>query len=294
MKKRKILHEDHSSLLSKIVTDICLPATVFFGLSQFPIHEKQILPSLVMLFIELTTIGLAWLITSILKLPRQKQGAIIFCSAFGSSTFLGYPLIINVFPESEAALSEAVIMSEIGVGYPLFILGPLLAIYFSSSFKEEGIPWKLSLSFFKSPVFFAFIIGVAWKNMGLPGPDNFLFKPIFQLASVLKSALLPLVILSVGLMFKKIEVRKILLPIIIVVAIKLIIKPLMANYTIKALNFPDTWREIAVILDSMPSAFLGVVFIKRFGGNSELASSLLLTTTILSAVTLPVLFTLLF
>jgi predicted permease len=187
-----------------------------------------------------------------------------------------------MYPGNAQALSEAVLISEIGVGYPIFILGPVLAAYFGS--QKSG--WKASLSFFKSPVFYALIAGILWGAAGLPGKDNTFTAPLFHLADVLSGALTPVAILTVGLMLKKPSVRAILVPLAVVITIKLLIKPVAAGALASAFGFPEIWREILVILAAMPPAVLGVVFLRRYGGDASLASALLLSATILSCATL--------
>lgn len=285
LKQKNILKEEHSLTLARIVTDVFLPAVVFVSLAKQTIQLDQIEPAFAMLGLELLFIALAWFLSSMLKFTRAQQGAVVFCSAFGSSTFLGYSIVVQMFPNTPEAISEAVLISEIGVGYPIFILGPILAAHFGSK-KLHGSRWKESLVFFRSPVFFALIAGLLWSILKIPGEDSIYLAPIFRLGSVLAAALTPLAILSVGLMFKKPNVRTILIPIGIVILLKLILKPLLAGHLATWFGFPELWREILVLMAAMPSAVLGVVFLRRYGGDASLASALLLVTTLVSSLTL--------
>jgi predicted permease len=286
LRQKGTLKEEHSLILARIVTDLCLPAIIFVSLARQSIRLDQLAPPLVMLGIELTCIALAWLISVFLKFNKAQQGAIVFCSAFGSSTFLGYSIIMQMFPHMPEALSEAVLISEIGVGYPIFILGPILAAYFGSEKLDAKSQWKSSLGFFKSPVFFALIIGLLWGYYRLPGQNNAFLAPIFQLCNILASALTPLAILSVGLMFKLPNLRKILVPLTIVILLKLVSKPLIAGSLATLFGFPELWKEVLVLLAAMPPAVLGAVFLRRYGGDASLASALLLTASLVSCVTL--------
>jgi hypothetical protein len=243
-----------------------------------------------MLGLELSCITLAWIISVLLKFNRAQQGAIVFCSAFGSSTFLGYSIILQMFPHRPEAMSEAVLISEIGVGYPIFILGPILAAYFGSGAADPKQQWKAALGFLKSPVFFALILGLLWGHFQLPGQENAYLAPIFQLSHILSSALTPLAILSVGLMFKMPKPRKILAALTIVIVLKLFIKPLLANGLAIQFGFPELWKEVLVLLAAMPPAVLGAVFLRRYGGDASLASALLLTASLVSCGTLLVVF----
>jgi len=285
LKAKSILKEEHSLTLARIVTDVFLPAVVFVSIAKQTIQMDQIEPAFVMMGLELLFIALAWFLSSLLKFNRAQQGAIVFCSAFGSSTFLGYSIVLQMFPDNPEALSEAVLISEIGVGYPIFILGPILAAYFGSR-KLHSSDWKASLGFFRSPVFFALFAGLLWSILRIPGEENVYLAPIFRLGAVLAAALTPLAILSVGLMFKRPAVRSILIPLGIVIILKLLLKPLLAGHLATWFGFPELWREILVLMAAMPSAVLGVVFLRRYGGDASLASALLLVTTLVSSVTL--------
>jgi predicted permease len=283
LRRKGTLTEEHSLTLARIVTELCLPAMIFVSLARQTIRLDQIEPAMVMLGLELACIALAWIISVWLKFNKTQQGAIVFCSAFGSSTFLGYVIIMQMFPDTPQALSEAVLISEIGVGYPIFILGPILAAYFGSEKLDIKSQWKSSLVFFKSPVFFALIIGSLWGYLRLPGQNNEFMAPIFKVCNVLASALTPLAILSVGLMFKLPHLRKMIGALTIVILLKLIFKPLIAGYLATLFGFPELWKEVLVLLAAMPPAVLGAVFLRRYGGDASLASTLLLGGTMASA-----------
>ena len=286
LRRKGTLTEEHSLTLARIVTELCLPAMIFVSLARQTIRLDQIEPAMVMLGLELACIALAWIISVWLKFNKTQQGAIVFCSAFGSSTFLGYVIIMQMFPDTPQALSEAVLISEIGVGYPIFILGPILAAYFGSEKLDLKSQWKSSLVFFKSPVFFALIVGLLWGYFRLPGQNNEFLAPIFKVCNVLASALTPLAILSVGLMFKLPHLRKMIGALTIVILLKLIFKPLIAGYLATLFGFPELWKEVLVLLAAMPPAVLGAVFLRRYGGDASLASTLLLGGTMASAASL--------
>ena len=290
LRRKGTLTEEHSLTLARIVTELCLPAMIFVSLARQTIQLDQLEPAMVMLGLELACIALAWIISVWLKFNKAQQGAIVFCSAFGSSTFLGYVIILQMFPDTPQALSEAVLISEIGVGYPIFILGPILAAYFGSEKLDIKSQWKSSLVFFKSPVFFALIVGSLWGYLRLPGQNNEFMAPIFKVCNVLASALTPLAILSVGLMFKLPHLRKMIAALTIVVLLKLILKPLIAGYLATLFGFPELWKEVLVLLAAMPPAILGAVFLRRYGGDASLASTLLLGGTMASAGSLLAIF----
>jgi malate permease and related proteins len=288
MRHKGFVKEEHSLVLAKLVTELCLPAMIFITVANSKFEINQLEPAFVMLGLEVGCVALAWWVSLLLKLTPSQKGAVVLCSAFGSSTFLGYSFIMEVFPGNSEALQEAVLISEVGVGYPIFIIAPILAAKFGSNEPSHKEQWKVALSFLKSPVFFALIVGILWSVFNLPKEDNKFASPFFQLFKTLSGALTPLAILSIGLMFKIPKLKSIIIPLIVIVSIKLILKPISANFISIGLGFSQLWREILVILAAMPSAVLAVVFIRRYGSNEDasLASAVVVVVTIISVITL--------
>jgi hypothetical protein len=91
-------------------------------------------------------------------------------------------------------------------------------------------------------------------------------------------------------MFRMPHLRSIITALTIVIVIKLMIKPVLADLLATQLGFPELWKEVLVLLAAMPPAVLGAVFLRRYGGDASLASTLLLTASLVSCVTLLVVF----
>lgn len=290
MRQRGLLKQDDVGILAALVTDVALPAVIFVSLAEATITFEALKPVGLMLGGEILMLVLAWGYVLLAKMDRPRQGAVVFAATFGSSAFLGYSVIMQVYPGVHAAMKEAVLISEIGIGYPLFLLGPVLAAWFGGG--EGGLRGAVqaSMKFFVSPVFFAFVGGVVWSLAGWPGRESDIFRPLFHLCDVLGGALTPLAIICVGLMLKWPKVSHVLVPVAVVVALKLIAKPLLLGGACWALGIDKMSRDVLVILAAMPSAALGVVFLRRYGADAGLAATLVLVTTLLSCVTLLVMF----
>lgn len=87
-------------------------------------------------------------------------------------------------------------------------------------------------------------------------------------------------------MFKMPRLRQIMTALLIVVFIKLLFKPLAAGSLSVLFGFPGLWKDVLVLLAAMPPAVLGAVFLRRHGGDSSLASALLLSASLVSVATL--------
>jgi predicted permease len=98
LKRYRVMAEEQSTLFSKLLTQIVLPAMSFVQLSMHAIAPRQFLMVLVMFVSVVATLAAAWAAGRALRLPRPTIGALMIVSSFGSSALLGYPLIQYAFP----------------------------------------------------------------------------------------------------------------------------------------------------------------------------------------------------
>jgi predicted permease len=293
LKKWNILQKEHSVIFSKLVVKVTLPALIFSSLASTRFHTEFLLMALVMLIVEIISMLLAFIIARMLKFSRGQTGALILVSAFGMTAMLGYPLISMVFPGDNLAMEEAVVTSEIGVGFLLFISGPLIAMFFGQSAVHGGDMVKSAKSFFISPIFIALIAGIGISFIRLD-ESNQIYIPVKHFLSLIGNANTLLVALAVGLVLEVSSPGKYLIFLGIAGVIKLIIKPLIAYTLLQHPQFTDPMKEIVFIETAMPSAMLGVVFAKHYDCMPELASMSVVTTLILSLLTVSLMFLLLF
>jgi len=100
------------------------------------------------------------------------------------------------------------------------------------------------------------------------------------------------VTLTVGLLLQLRCPLKVVLAAALVAAIKLLVMPLLAWPPGRALG-PAAWQlEVLVLEAGMPSAMLAVALCSSYACDDRLAATLVLATTTLSVVTLPVVFVL--
>lgn len=280
---RGILGEDHGPVLARLVTQVTLPALIVSALSRASIEAVYVELALVMLAAELACLALGWALARALRLGPAQTGAVVLTAGFGSSSMLGYALIGSVFSADAAALTEAAMISELGVGPALFILGTLIALYYGARASEtlpaQGAARSAALAFFRSPIFIALCVGSLWSLADLPQQGTIL-GPVFQAIDLVAAANTLLVALCVGLALRFDGLRAILAVALGVMVIKLIAKPLLVWLPGRALAASPTQLEVLVIEAAMPSALLAVVLSRRFGCDAALASKLVLATSL--------------
>jgi predicted permease len=280
-----VVKDEHGVFFASMVTEVTLPALIFIAISSHPVELKQLYPPLLLIGAELICALLAWAVGRMLKLSKPQTGALILASMFGSSAFLGYAVIKELFKDNIKVLGEAAIISELGVGLMIFTLGVAIAIFFGKNNISRHNAFKPILSFFHSHIFIALISGIIVSFIDLPR-SNIIIASIFKLLEIIANSNTLMVTMTIGIMLKFHNLRKVLPIVILACVIKLLVQPLLAGSFADMINLSDAWRKILVIEASMPSAALAAVFAKRYNCDAELASILVCATFISSIMTI--------
>ncbi len=280
----KVLKQEDGALFSKIVTQITLPAVVFSVLSHSKALEWEYGVVIIFIFFsEMVVLLIAWFIGKKLKISSAELGTLMIVSAFGSSALLGYALVGQVFPSNIEALSEAVLISELGVGVGLFTIGTMVAIYFGRSATQIQTPLQSIAIFSKSPLFLSIIAGLGYSILGLPTQLP-VVKEIFEVIALVSKANTFFVALTVGVLLRFSGIASILPLVIVAIILKLFISPLLVWLPSLGMGLSSLQLEVAVLESAMPSAMLSVVLAAKYGCDAQLASKLVFITTILSII----------
>ncbi len=289
LRKISVLKKDDSLLFSKIVMKVTLPALIFSSLAISDFHADFLRMALIMCIIEITIILLAWLTAHLLKFDRGKTGALILASAFGMTTMLGYPLIREVFNNNPVSIEEAVVTSEFGVGFLLFIVGPLIAMYFGESTVNRKDIGQSAARFFISPVFISLVAGILFSFLKIDH-ENEVSATFLRFFKLIGNANLLMVTFTIGLLIEYKSGQNVFLFLVLALIMKLILKPLLAIWWTDNGGFTDMMRQIVIIETALPSAILGVVFARRYNCRPDLVSLAIMASLVLSVITVNLIF----
>lgn len=277
-----VLKKEDGMLFSTIVTHVTLPALTFYVLSHSKALEWEYL--IVILFVLLSEIAilfLAYFIGKKLHVTNAQLGTLMIVSAFGSSALLGYAVIGQVFPANIKALSEAVLISELGVGVGLFTIGTMIAIYFGESSSQKQTPLQSIVIFLKSPIFMGITAGLIYNLIGIP-TDAPVVKEVFKTINLISRSNTFFVALTVGVILEVNKIRSILSLVLVAIILKLLVSPLLIYLATLSIDLSTLQLEVVMLECAMPSAMLSVVLAKKYGCDAELASKLVFATTIFS------------
>ena len=280
-----VVKEEHSALLARLITDLTLPAVIFTAMSTHPISTRDLLLPAAIIVSEIACGLLAWAVVSLLRLSDPRKGAVILASTFGSSAFLGYAVVKQVYKDDAAALFDAVFLSEIGVGLMIFTAGVFIAMRFGLSDATPAERRKAVLRFFYSPIFIALTAGAAVSFVPLP-KGNLALASVYDALHILGKANTLLVTLTIGVMLHLRAIFAVFHIVILACALKLFALPTLAFCMANALSLPSLARQIVVLEAAMPTAAMCAVLAKRYGCDAELTSILVFATFVSSLFTM--------
>lgn len=130
------------------------------------------------------------------------------------------------FTDNPEAMTNAILISELGVGLPIFIFAPVIAMRFGQYKGADSQTEQIILNYFKSPVFIALIAGIIISNFH-PDFNSYYLNPFKSLSEIMNNGLGMLSCLVLGIYLKPKSLKGILLLIILSALIQMCLQPLI-------------------------------------------------------------------
>ncbi len=271
--------------INRFVFWIALPSLLISRISSAEIEIKTV--SQIVLLITLGTLcglALAWGIARWMQLPPQKRGSFIQGAFRSNGAFIGLPLIIYTLGDLDprAEMLGTVVLA------PLVILFNVLSVLVLIHYGNRKSSTAQSVQTFatqllKNPLVIACAIGLGLNFSGLPLPP-FLFRPL----DALGTAALPLILLSIGssLGFERLHGAS--SPSLVASLIKVVAVPAIGFLLAGLLKLDAPERMVAILYLAAPAAGMSYVMAEVMGNDATLAGRIVALSTLLSAVTLPI------
>ena len=270
--------------LTTVVYYLFLPAMILEVLWTAAIGWQSLQYSFLGMSCIVFGIVLSWLIGVLFKLEHKRLGAMILAAAFPNVTYLGLPVLEQVFGSWARSV---VIQLDLFAAAPLvFTVGIMIARHYGEENEQQS---KNVLSFLNAPPFWAAALAVILNLNGVVAP--LWLMGVLQKLSV---AVVPLMLFSLGLALSWSALTfhnvRYVLP---VVLIKMLLMPVFAMLLVGHLTMASHYKAAAVMDMAMPSMLLGVVWCDRYRLDSSLYAMVVTVTTLLSLITLPFLYSVL-
>lgn len=268
-----LLRADDAKPLNAVIVYVGLPAFIFRA-----VHGADLGPELwrVVAISWLTfavMLGIAWVLARLRAKASPRRGAFLLAVTFGNTGFIGYPVTAALL--GATAVPLAVFSDVFGTVFALVLVGIPIAARLGSGKARVNLVREL-LTF---PAVVALVAGLAMRSVVLP---NAVSSGLDMLATIVA----PLIMLSVGLALKPRTLAKGAVDLALVAMLRLAVAPLIAIVAGDAFLAGETMR-VAALQAGMPTMMLTLAVGERFGLDTDFIASAIFTTTVFSAVTIP-------
>lgn len=290
--KGKLLTPAQSGVLSKLLMYLALPLLIFSGVVKNLTFTTD---SLVMLGV-VAAIGIVavlvmfWVSKPLVKMEKKPKtaGMMRFCTVFANNGFLGIPLAVAVFGGDSQVLTVLIVLNIIN-NVLMYTLGAYLA-------TGDKANISIKKAFF-NPVLIAFVLGcicnlckvTKYVPEVLTFSDHFsnIVTPVSMTIIGMKLGAVPMkTLFGSGKLYYVSFLKLVLFPVVTTAAAFLL--------SLTPWNLPVVNIVLAVFIAyATPTAGLAATFADEFDGDTENAVIFTLGTTVLSVVTIPVLYWLL-
>lgn len=287
--KGNILRQEHSAPLSKILMYVGMPFLVISG----TVNNLTINKDFLLLILTVALIGIGYTFAlflsskslSAIEKEEKAKGMMRFSMTFSNNGFLGIPLAIAVFGKASQIFTVLIILNII-TNVMMYALGSYLV---SADGRSAGIKKALF-----NPVLIAFVIGLV---LNLTNVKSYI-PEIVTYSDHFSAIVTPVSMTILGMKLAAVKLSSLFTSKknYYVAAVKLVICPsVIVALLFLVRTFADSLVNSNVILGffvafAMPTAGLASTFADTYGGDTDGAVAYTLSTTMLSILTIPLLY----
>lgn len=286
LRQKKILPEESASTLSRLIMELVYPALIFYTVSTAKL-ERDIFLAAGAFAIALLLAGVgAYLVARhILKLERHTLAPVVLAAMFSGTSLIGTAMLKVVFDGHPEDVTIGVIVSNLSNGFLLNSLGVFIGARLGSD-RSTGLAHQIKDFALSKPIL-ALILALLWNILGFPIRGEII--SVFMGALAITSSALPvLAALVTGITFKLPQIKGVFPAITLVTLCQLVVQPLGFYILAEYFGMKPIFEQIGVLMTSLGASPVVVIICNRYRCNTHLASVLVVTTTILSALSLAI------
>jgi predicted permease len=272
----RLLPDDADEVLNLVVLYVCLPAAVLVYVPRLHLDVSLLGLIATPWLLAAASIGLVTVAARRLGFRRDEYAALLLCVTLCNSSFIGYPMVRALLGED--ALPYAVVYDQFGV----FVLLSSFGLYVLARFSGEAPPTlhEIGMRMLKFPPLWALLAGLSVMP---EQPPAWIADGLQNLAN----AMLPLVMLAVGLTIRLRLPRDELAPLAVGLALRLLVLPALALGLSLAFGMSGDMLRANVLESAMPSMITAAALAISHGLAPRLAAALVGYGIVLSLATLP-------
>ena len=272
----RLLPANAAEVLNAVVLYVCLPAAVLIYVPRLEFDASVLGVILTPWLLALATVLLVTLAARTFEFRRDEYAVLLLCVALGNSSFIGYPMVRALL--GEEALPYAVVYDQFGT----FVLLSTFGLYVLARYSGDTPPTlrKVLVRMLKFPPLWALLFGLTLMP---EQPPQWIASGLQRLAD----ALLPLVMLAVGLSIQLKLPRDEIKPLAAGLILKLLVMPAIAIPLSLLFGMQGLMLQANVLESAMPSMITAAALAIAHQLAPRLAAALVGYGILLSLLTLP-------
>ena len=272
----RVLPADSAQVLNQVVLYVCLPAAVLTYVPRLHLDASLLGLMVTPWVLMLATWLLVSLATRLFGFARDVHAVLLICVALANSSFIGYPMVRALL--GEQALPYAVVYDQFGTFLLLSTFGLVVLARYSGD-RPPAVTQVVG-RVLKFPPLWALVFAL----LLMPAqPPAWIGNALQQLAD----AMLPLVMLAVGLSIQLRLPREELLPLGIGLGLKLVLMPALSLPLSWLLGLQGVMLQANVLESAMPTMITAAALAIAHGLAPRLAAAMVGYGIVASLLTLP-------
>lgn len=273
-RKKNIIDTPTKKGLSELLLSITMPAMLIVSFN-YTFSKDMLIKAGIILAISFIVHFCLVIISKPLyrKFPKSENSVLRFITVFSNCGFMGYPVIGSIY-------------GKLGVFYTAIYNIPFNMLIFTLGvmFFTENKNFKEMKKEFLSPALISIFIGIILFIFSIHLPS-----PIYKTLDMIGSTTTPLSMIIVGSMIAELDAKNLFTGIEVYYgsAVRLIFSPLLVMIVLKWLGLKGMFLGIPVLITAMPAAANTAILAEKYEADSLLASKFVFVTSILSAITIP-------
>jgi predicted permease len=266
---------------NRLVYYVCLPLLLFYkiGSADFfaNFNGRLIIGSIMAITV---TFIASYVYSTFRDYPKNARGVFTQGAFRGNLAYMGLAITLNAY--GETGLTKAGILMGFLVPFlNLYAIFALLWPHRGDGEQRGASFWFRQIIF--NPLIIASFLGIIWSFLDLPIP--LVFERSLEIATGMT---LPLALLAIGGGFSVQRLRGDLVKAALASGIKTIWLPILAAVLLVSMGVEGMDLGIGVLFAGTPAATANYIMADQLKGDAELAGTIVMLSTLLSAVTFTV------
>lgn len=280
LKRRAIINDPFVKAANMLVFNVALPVKIFSDVYNTSFDEYFDIRFVIFIVVG-TIVGvlISWLTGAFLIKDKNKLGAFIQGSFRGNFLYIGLSLMENVTGSIglKAPLAIAIII-------PLYNVLAIIILSFLEVGRQTRVNYKGILkNIVGNPMIIAVVFGMLVSQVGLDLP-----LIMTRTMSYFEGVATPLALIAIGASFKFGNMTGNLKTALLSSVLKLVVLPAIAVISAVAIGFNHEDVLLIYILFGVPTATISYVVTVVMKGDHDLASNIIMVSTLLSNVTMTI------